>query len=311
METKTRMATRRQFLKVVSSVAATLALQPQWLNAASSAAIKKAIPKTGEQLPVIGMEASRANDVWHDPQLRRQLQQVLQVFLNRGGSLIDTSPLHDNVEQVAGDLLESVTDKEDLFIASKVWAWGREKGIEQMHRSMQHLGVKKIDLMQIRNLRDWREHLGTLRAWKDAGKIRYIGITTSQGRSHATLESILRFEPFDFVQLSYNIAKRKAERHIFPIVQERGIAVLVNQPFQRGVLLNRVRNKRLPAWAAEIDCTTWSQFFLKFVISHPAVTCALPASSRPDHLLDNMAAGYGRMPGSHMRREMLAYFKHA
>lgn len=311
MKTKFRVRTRRQFLKIAGGIAATLALQPQWLNAASTVTIKKAIPATGEQLPVIGMGASRANDVWHEPQFRHQLQQVLQVFLDRGGSLIDTSPLHDNVEQVAGDLLKNVTDKKDLFIATKVWAWGREKGIEQMHRSMQHLGVKQIDLMQIRNLRDWREHLGTLRAWKDAGKIRYIGITTSQGRSHAVLESILRFEPFDFVQLSYNIANRKAERHIFPIAQERGIAVLINQPFQRGTLFSRVRHKRLPAWAAEIDCTTWSQFFLKFVTSHPAVTCAIPTSSRPDHLLDNMAAGYGRMPGPHMRREMLAYFERA
>ena len=195
-----------------------------------------------------------------------------------------------------------------LFAATKVWTDGRQAGIEQMRTSMQRMGVDRMDLMQIHNLRDWRTHLATLRAWKEEGRIRYLGITTSHGRDHEELVDILRREPLDFVQFSYNIENRAAERALLPVAAERGIATLVNRPFQRGRLFRRARGHDLPGWAADIDCETWAQVFLKYVVSHPAVTCAIPATSKAKHMVDNMGAGRGRLPDADLRLRMAEDF---
>jgi len=192
-----------------------------------------------------------------------------------------------------------------LFAATKVWTWGREAGQRQMQESMRLTGISRFDLIQIHNLRDWQVHLETLQDWKRTGKVRYIGITTSHGRDHEELELALKTAPFDFVQLSYNIADREAEQRLLPLARERGIAVLANRPFRRGELFATVRGTALPDWAAEFDCASWAQFFLKFAVSHPAVTCAIPASSKVHHLVDNMGAGTGRLPDSTMRKRMV------
>ena len=270
--------------------------------------VKKAIPKTGEPVPVIGMGTSRTFDVGNDPGIRNQLARVLQTFFDYGGAVIDSSPMYGNAEQVVGDLLAITDDHGQLFAATKVWTWGKQEGIAQMQRSMQRMGVDRFDLMQIHNLRDWRVHLETLREWKAAGKIRYIGITTSHQRNHDELEVILDTESFDFVQFSYNIANRKAEQRLLPIAAERNIAVLVNRPFQRGDLFRRVQGKPLPDWASEFDCRSWARFFLKYVVSHPQVTCAIPATRKVHHMEDNMGAGFGRLPDAEMRRRMESYF---
>jgi diketogulonate reductase-like aldo/keto reductase len=300
---------RRSFLRLMGGLAASLGCYPSALSAQQAAVIKKAIPSTGERLPVIGMGTSRTFDAGDDPQLQSTLLEVLQIFFDRGGAVIDSSPMYGSAEKVTGDLLKSISIKKSLFAAIKVWTDGRQEGIEQMKRSMQLMGVERFDLMQIHNLRDWQVHLETLKAWKSEGKVRYIGITTSHGRFHDELEAILEIEPFDFVQFSYNIANRVVEQRLLPIAAERGMATLINRPFQRGDLFRQVKGKPLPDWADEFDCASWGQFFLKFVVSHPAVTCAIPATSKPHHMMDNMGAGFGRLPDAALRKKMLAHFE--
>ena len=248
-------------------------------------------------------------DVGDDAQARAALLPVLQAFFDQGGALIDSSPMYGSSEQVTGDLLRQIDNKDALFAATKVWTYGQQDGIEQMQRSMQRMGVEVFDLMQIHNLRDWQVHLETLRDWKRQGRVRYIGITTSHGRFHDELESILDIEPFDFVQFSYNIGNRTVEQRLLPLAAERGMATLINRPFQRGELFAKVKGKPLPDWAAEFDCASWAQFFLKFVVSHPAVTCAIPATSKLHHMRDNMAAGFGRLPDAALRNRMISHFE--
>lgn len=271
--------------------------------------INKAIPASGELLPVIGMGTSRTFDIGADAAMLEQLAQVLSAFLDNGGSLIDSSPMYGNAEATVGKLTGNLKTSHKIFAATKVWTSGRQAGIDQMHASMRKMRVERFDLMQIHNLVDWQTHLKTLNAWKAEGKIRYTGITTSHGRDHDELETVLEQHKFDFVQLSYNIADREVENRLLPLAQDRGIAVLVNRPFQRGGLFGRTKGKPLPAWAAEIGCRTWGQFFLKYAVSHPAVTCAIPATSKPHHMLDNMGANFGTLPDSKMRSEMEAYFQ--
>lgn len=297
---------RRRFLAALGGMGLGLLTHPAWVRALEQQAIKKPIPASGELLPVIGMGTSRTFDVAPDTKASAALVPVLQAFFDQGGTLIDTSPMYGHAEAVLGELLRATRyDKKQLFAATKVWTWGRREGIEQMQRSMRLTGVKRFDLIQIHNLRDWQVQLETLQEWKAGGKVRYIGITTSHGRNHEELEVALETTPFDFVQLSYNIANRTVEQRLLPLAQERGMAVLVNRPFQRGDLFRKVRGATLPGWAAEIDCISWAQFFLKFVVSHPAVTCAIPATAKLHHMVDNMGAGVGRLPDARQRERML------
>ncbi|MDH3380295.1 MAG: aldo/keto reductase [Gammaproteobacteria bacterium] len=301
--------TRRHFIK--SSGAATLlySLLPGYVAAAKSAVIKKTIPSTGERLSVIGLGTSRTFDVNSTTAAQSPLLDVVQAFFDNGGQLIDSSPMYGSAEAVTGALLKRTNNKQNLFAATKVWTNGKREGIQQMERSMQRLGVDKIDLMQIHNLRDWQTHIDTLVEWKAAGKIRYIGITTSHGRYHDELETILQQLPLDFVQFSYNILDRDVERRLLPIASEQGIATLINRPYQRGSLFRKVRGKSLPPWASEFDCVSWGQFFLKFIASHPEVTCIIPATSKLKHMVDNMAAGYGRLPDESTRRRMIEFIE--
>ena len=302
-----RQFSRRTLLKVLCGVGLAAGSAPSWLLAKSLDPIKKSIPVSGEKLPVIGMGSSRTFDV-SEAQARSALLPVLQAFFDRGGALIDSSPMYGNAEQVLGDLLQEVDNKQAMFAATKVWIEGKQQGIEQMRQSMQRMAVKRFDLMQIHNLLDWRVHLETLNSWKNEGRIRYIGITTSHGRFHDQLEVILDSEPLDFVQFSYNIANREVEKRLLPLARERNIAVLVNRPYARGDLFRVVKGKTLPDWAAEFDCNSWGQYFLKYVVSHADVTCTIPATSSLKHMLDNMGAGFGRLPDAAMRRRMEVYF---
>ncbi|MGD2096909.1 MAG: aldo/keto reductase [Desulfobacterales bacterium] len=301
--------TRRYFLQATGLFTAGFALMPKVVLGKHSKAITRAIQSTGEEIPVIGMGTSRTFDVGDDSAARQNLGMVLQAFFDNGGAVIDSSPMYGSAETVVGDLLKSISDKKALFAATKVWTYGKQDGIEQMQESMRQMGVDVMDLMQIHNLRDWKIHLPTLRQWKEEGKIRYIGITTSHGRSHAELERILRTEPLDFVQFSYSIGNRTAEERLLPLAADRGVATLINRPYERGKLFQRVKGKSLPDWSAEIDCQSWGQFFLKFIVSHPAVTCVIPATSKVHHMQDNMSAGFGRLPTEAMRQRMLDTFE--
>ena len=269
--------------------------------------LKRRIPRTGELLPVIGLGTWQTFDVPGQKSARAPLKEVLREFARLGGSVIDSSPMYGNSESVVGDLAAELGIRNQLFLATKVWTRGREPGIEQMEESFRRLRAQQIDLMQVHNLVDWRTHLLTLRRWKDQNRIRYIGITHYTASAYDELASVLESQDLDFVQLNYSIAERDAERRLLPLALERQIGVLVNRPFAEGALFRKVRGKPLPAWAKQIGCATWSQFFLKFIVSHPAVTCVIPATSKVEHLLDNMQGGIGSLPDTDTRERMARY----
>ncbi|HTT39887.1 MAG TPA: aldo/keto reductase [Burkholderiales bacterium] len=266
--------------------------------------ISRAIPASGEQIPVIGLGTYRAFDVGETQAARAALKEVLTLFIAHGGGLIDSSPMYGRAEGVVGDLSAELEIRDSLLLATKVWTSGRESGIRQMQDSFRLLRTPAMDLMQIHNLVDWRTHTATLRDWKHQGRVRYIGITHYHEGAYDELEKLMRTRAYDFVQLNYSIAEREAERSVLPLAQELGVAVIANRPFAQASLFARVRGKTLPAWAAEFDCDSWGQFFLKYIVSHPALTCAIPATGKPEHLLDNMQAGYGRLPDAAARRRM-------
>jgi len=302
------MGNRRRFLQSLAGLGAAAVLGPG-LAAAAPQAIRKAIPASGERLPVIGMGSWLTFDVGDDERARAVRVQVLQAFFDRGGALIDSSPMYGSAQEVIGHALAQIRNRSALFAATKVWIFGQWLGVKQMEAARELWGVPRFDLMQIHNMLDWRTHLETLKAWKAEGRIRYIGITTSHGRRHNDLARALAKEPFDFVQFTYNLVDREVEQRLLPLAAERGIAVIINRPFDGGALFGSVRGKPLPAWAAEFDCANWAQFFLKFIVSHPAVTCAIPATSQVSHMLENMGAGFGRLPDAGMRRRMLTHFE--
>ncbi|MBN1208233.1 MAG: aldo/keto reductase [Myxococcaceae bacterium] len=269
--------------------------------------LTRPIPRTGEQLPVIGLGTWQTFNVGTDAKERAPLKDVLKRFLEGGGRVIDSSPMYDRAELVVGQLLEELHQSRTPFLASKVWTMGRTEGEQQMRTSVQRMGRGRMDLMQIHNLVDARTHLATLREWQEAGRIRYLGITHYQPSAFDTMEKLIRQETLDFVQLPYSFGSREAEARLLPACAERGVAVLVMSPFEQGGLFQRVRGKALPPWAAEFDCTSWAQFFLKFILGHPAVTCPIPATSNPKHLEDNLKAGFGRLPDEKMRARMVKH----
>jgi len=302
MEGWSRSLSRRRFLGGLG-LAAAATLVPRPARAAATKPVSKPIPSTGELVPVIGLGTSRTFDAAPGA-ARSALAPVLQAFFDHGGTLVDSSPMYGSAEEVVGELLRT-TRHGPVFAATKVWIDGKRAGVEQMERSRRLWGVPRFDLMQIHNLRDWRVHLETLKEWKAAGRIRYVGITTSHGRKHDELEEALARASFDFVQLSYNLEDREAERRLLPLAADRGVAVLVNRPFQLGGLFDKVRGKALPPWAEELGIASWAQFFLKFAVSHPSVTCAIPATSKVKHLEDNMGAGRGPLPDAGTRERMV------
>ena len=286
------------------SAAAAAALGPHRRAVARDGIHTRAIPSTGERIPAIGMGTWLTFDVGVDSWLRDERAKVLAAFFELGGAAVDSSPMYGSAEAVIGYCLKLIGGSAPLFAASKVWTPGRALGIGQMRHSRDLWGVPRLDLMQVHNLLDWETHMETLQEWKAAGTFRYIGVTTSHGRRHDELVKILSGQPIDFVQFTYNIHDREAERRLLPLAAERGIAVIANRPFQGGSLLDRLEGSRLPDWAAEIDAANWAQFLLKFIISHPSVTCAIPATRRVDHMIENMGALRGRLPDAALRRRM-------
>lgn len=304
--------TRRQFFKylaIAGSITGSMAGSwPVSATMASAGRHLRSIPSTGEKIPAIGLGSwlTFAIDVDDEQELTSRIA-ILRQFLARGGGMIDSSPMYGVAQEVIGKGLKRIGEHEGLFSATKVWTTGNRQGFLQMEESSQLWGLDKLDLMQVHNLVDWETHLPTLHTMKQNGDIRYLGMTTSHGRRHEELEHIMRTQQLDFVQFTYNMLDREAEEVLLPLAKDRGIAVIINRPFQRGGLFDRFERQPLPGWAGEIDCVNWAQFFLKFIISHPAVTCAIPATSQIEHLRENIAAGYGRLPDEAMRKKMLAY----
>ena len=274
--------------------------------AAAAPLVQRTIPSSGESIPAIGLGTWRTFDVGRGADERAPLKEVLQKFVELGGKVIDSSPMYGAAEAVAGDLAAELKLADRLFWATKVWTSGAAAGVKQMETSLRHFRVTRLDLMQIHNLLDWRTHLRTLREWKQAGRVRYIGVTHYTAGAYDELERVLRAEPLDFVQVNYSLGEREADRRILPLARERGMAVLVNRPFAEGGLFQRVRSTPLPPWAAELGCASWAQLFLKWILAHPAVTCVIPATSRVAHLVDNMKAGTGPLPDTASRERMAA-----
>ena len=267
--------------------------------------LTKPIPSTGEQLPVVGLGTWPVFDVGTDEAARRPLREVVRLLVDAGGAMIDTSPMYGRSEGVTGDIVTELAYRDKVFLATKVWITGRERGVEQMARSARLMRAPVIDLMQIHNLVDWRTHLATMRGMKAAARLRYIGITHYTPGSLAELARILDTEDgIDFVQCGYSLATREAEQRLFPVCAARGVAVIVNQPLERGTLFRAVRGKMLPGWAAEFDCTSWAALFLKYLIAEPAVTVVIPATNKPDHMADNLKAGFGRLPDAKQREQI-------
>jgi len=269
---------------------------------------KRSIPSSGEMLPVIALGTYKGFDVGSNRKDRAALSEVLRALFSYGGSVIDSSPMYGRAEAVAGDLLAETHSRGNAFLATKVWTSGCGAGVDQIKRSMELLRCQRIDLMQIHNLVDWRTHLATLRAWKDEGRIRYLGTTHYSSSAYAEMERIMRAEALDFVQLNYSLDEREAERRLLPLAEERGMAVLVNLPFGAGSLFSVLRGKPVPAWVREAGCETWSQVLLKFVIAHPAVTCVIPGTANPAHMEQNCRAGLGPMLDESLRQRLIPFW---
>ena len=264
--------------------------------------LTRPIPSSGEQIPVVGLGSWITFNVGNDTAARAQSAEVMRDFFAAGGKLIDSSPMYGSSQGVIGEALQKLQTQSRVFSAEKVWT--SSDGAAQIEASRKLWQVPRFDLLQVHNLLAWEKQLALLQAMKVAGQLRYVGITTSEGRRHSEFEQVMRSQRIDFAQLSYNLLDREAEQRLLPLARERGIAVLVNRPFREGALLRQLQRHPLPGWAAEIDCSTWAQVALKFVVSHPAVTCAIPATSNPAHLRENMGAARGRLPDAALRQRM-------
>lgn len=299
-----RTMTRRETVRLLAA-AGFLAMSPATAGAdprdRRSTMLAKPIPSTGETLPVIGLGSWQTFDVGASDGERAPLREVLRLFAELGGRLVDSSPMYGRAEGVIGDLAAGLSLHDRLFLATKVWTTGREEGIRQMEESFRLLRAERLDLMQVHNLVDLETHLAVLRDWKAAGRVRHIGITHYHAGSHAEVAKAMESRPVDFVQINYSVGEREAEKRILPLAAEKGIAVIANRPFSGGSLFRSLRSRPLPTWAASIDCASWAQLLLKFAVSHPSVTCAIPATSKAAHLRDNMGAGLGRMPDAELR----------
>ena len=295
-------AGRRAALKTVAAIAGSLAIRP---SMAKSEILSKRIPSTGEELPVIGVGTWQTFDVGGDPVARTPLREVLKLL---DGNLLDSSPMYGSSESVAGDLIAELKLRERLFVATKVWTQGRSEGILQMQQSFQRLRVERMDLIQIHNLVDAATHTKTLLEMKAQGKIKHAGITHYTSSAYAEVERWLKTGQYQFLQINYSLAEREAENSVLPKARDLGVAVIINRPFAEGALFRKVKGKPLPPWAAEIGVQSWAQYFLKWIVAHPAVTCAIPGTGKPEHMRDNLAAGMGALPDAAARGRMLEYF---
>jgi len=293
---------RRRFLAWCAAGALGLA------HAQDRRLMTRRIPSTGEALPAIGLGTWQVFDVGGSPSERAPLRDTLAAFAKAGGRMIDSSPMYGRAESVAGDLVAELGLRERLFVATKVWTRGREAGIREMETSFRRLRVTTMDLLQVHNLLDVDVHTRTLRDWKAQGRVRYLGITHYTASAHAEVERQLEREKYDFLQINYSLGERDAEKRLLPWCAQHGVAVIANRPFAEGAMFRRVRGKPLPPWAAELGIASWAQYFLKWIVAHPAVTCAIPGTGKPEHVADNVAAGFGALPDEAQRAKMAAHF---
>ena len=297
---------RRSLLRALAATGAVAVVRPQAASCQQGAILTRPIPSGGEALPVVGLGSWITFNVGNDIVARDACAEVMRAFFGAGGRLIDSSPMYGSSQKVIGYALNKFGQPSSLFSADKVWVSSGSRGAAQIETSRRYWGVPRFDLLQVHNLLSWEEHLRTLLAMKAAGQVRHVGITTSEGRRHREVEQIVRAQPLDFVQVTYNILDREVEDRILPLARDRGMAVIVNRPFREGELIRRIARHPLPGWAGEIDCVNWAQILLKFIVSHPAVTCAIPATTSVDHVRENMGAARGRLPDAAMRARMVA-----
>ena len=279
------------------------------MSAENSTLLRRTVPRSGEQLPAIGLGTYIVLDVATDGPEINELREVMRGFVAGGARVVDSSPMYGLAEARVGDLSNALKLREQLFLATKVWTSGRDAGIAQMRNSFKLMRTQKIDLMQVHNLLDTATHMKTMREWQQAGTLRYLGITHYHSGAYAELEKLLKTREYDFVQFNYSLAEREAETRLLNIAADSGTAVIVNRPFAQGELFPRVRGKPLPQWAAEFDCDSWAQFFLKYILGHPAVTCVIPGTGKLAHLRDNLKAGTGRLPDAKMRQRMASHIE--
>jgi diketogulonate reductase-like aldo/keto reductase len=296
--------TRRGFLAAGAAYAASLAVLPRTVGAQPASPALRRIPSTGAAIPAVGLGTWITFNVGNDPELREACAAVMASFFEAGGRVIDSSPMYGSSQDVIGYGLQKLGRPEGLFAADKVWTSSATDGPAQIERSRRLWGVPQFDLLQVHNLLGWERHLPTLLEMKAAGRLRYVGITTSEGRRHDLVERLMRTQPLDFVQVSYNVLDREVERRILPLAQEKGIGVIVNRPFRQGALTERLAREPLPQWAAEVGAWSWAQLILKFILSHPAVTVVIPATTRVDHVRENVAAAAGSLPDQAMRERI-------
>lgn len=295
---------RRELLKIGLCAGASVLLPSGGLVAQADPLIRKKIPSTGETIPIIGVGTARRYEQIHTEAEKAPLRDTLRQFNESGGTVIDSSPTYGTAEAVVGELVDELKIRDSLFLATKVSTSGRQAGIDQIQQSFKRLRTAKIDLIAVHNLRDTKTQLRALRELKQAGRIRYIGITTSFENQYPEFEQTIKAETLDFIQVDYALDNRNADQRILPLAADRGTAAMINLPFGRGRLFNAVQGKKLPEWAAEFDCKTWAQFFLKYIVSHPAVTCAVPGMAKAEYVVDNLGAARGRLPDSAMRQRM-------
>ncbi|HEV7822118.1 MAG TPA: aldo/keto reductase [Burkholderiales bacterium] len=295
---------RRAALKILTA-GAIATMTHSTASHAASPLIKRNIPRSGEALPVIGLGTYIVLDVRSGAPELVELKEVLTTFTAAGAKLIDSSPMYGRAEAVVGELLGATNVRNEVFLATKVWTSGRDSGIRQMQDSMRLMRTQKIDLMQVHNLLDLPTHTKTLNEWKAAGTLRYTGITHYHAGAYPELEKLLKTRAYDFVQFNYSLAEREAEQRLLGVAAETGTAVIINRPFAQGELFPKVKGRALPAWAPEFDCTSWAQFFLKYIVAHPAVTCAIPGTGKVSHMTDNLKAGAGRLPDERTRKRMV------
>jgi len=276
-------------------------------NSSSAAVplIKRSIPRSGEQLPVLGLGTYIVLDVAPGAPELAELKEVLKNFAAGGAKLIDSSPMYGRAEAVVGELLAATNLRDSVFLATKVWTSGRDAGVRQMQDSLRLMRTQRIDLMQVHNLLDLATHTKTLNEWKAAGTLRYVGITHYHAGAYRELEKLLKTREYDFVQFNYSLAEREAEQRLLAVAAETGTAVIINRPFAQGELFGKVKGREVPAWATQFDCDSWAQFFLKYIIAHPAVTCVIPGTGKVLHMTDNLKAGAGRLPDERTRKRMV------
>lgn len=304
-------AGRRGALRSLLALAACIALRPIPGSAQQRPLLTRPIPSSGEALPVVGLGSWITFNVGNDRVARDACTDVMRNFLDAGGRMIDSSPMYGSSQEVIGYGLTQLGKPQRVFSADKVWIASGASGRAQIEKSRQRWNVPRFDLVQVHNLLSWQEHLPTLFAMKAAGEIRYVGVTTSEGRRHPEIEQIMRSHPLDFIQVSYSAVERDVEARILPLARDRGIGVIVNRPFREGELIRAVKRRPLPGWAGEMDCANWAEILLKFIVSHPAIVCAIPATTSVAHVRENMGAAHGRLPDESMRRRIAAHVEQA